>query len=659
MTQNGQPTPLFNLPTLCCNSVRIQTQRIHDALGAHRGMAAHGLRHIRRISAVASFIVFLAAWLGCPAGFAAESKRVLVLHSFGQTFRPWSEYGQAIRAELERQSPWSLDMIDYSLVTARFSDENPEAPFVEYLRAVFAKHPLDLIVSIGAPAAAFVQRNRQRLFATTPMVFMAADERRVQFSNLTANDVAIAVRINYLSAFENILQVLPETKNVIVVVGTSLLEKFWKEAIGKEVKPLANRIRLSWTDEISFEELLKQASALPPHTAIFWELMIVDAAGVVHESDMPLTRLHAVANAPIFSYDESFFGSGIVGGPLLLVADSSREAAAVAIRILGGQKPSEIKIPSVQFASPVFDWREMRRWGISDSSLPVGSEIRFREPTVWNQYRWQILLIIAALIAQSLLIGSLFYEHRRRRNAEVETSRGMAQLTLLNRRSAIGETSASIAHEINQPLTSITLNGEVALLYLAEKAPDPKEVAEVVQSIVDDGLRASQVVASVRALFNKDIPDRTLLDINNVVHQVLTLLRVELEGRGIVVKTSLAKGLPHLLADHVQMQQVILNLIRNAGEAMSSTAAGERILWLKSAPTDAGECIVAIEDSGPGIDPETLERIFDPFFTTKGGGMGVGLSICRTIVMAHGGRLNARRVRGRGMAFEIFLPLPQ
>ena len=441
--------------------------------------------HIRRIGPVASLVVFLAAWLGCPAGFAAESKRVLLLHSFGQTFKPWSEYGQAIRAELDRQSPWPLDIIDYSLVTARFSDENPEAPFVEYLRAVFAKHPLDLIVSIGAPAAAFVQRNRQRLFASTPMVLTAVDQRRVQYSNLTAYDTAVAVRINYLSAFENILQVLPDTKDVIVVVGASPIEKFWKEAIGKEVEPLANRIKLSWTDELSFESLLRQASSLPPHTAIFWELMIVDAAGVVHESDAPLTRLHAVANAPIFSYDESFFGSATVGGPLLLVADSSRQTAAVAIRVLGGEKPSGIRTPPVQFASPVFDWREMQRWGISEGSLPPGSEIRFRELTVWDQYRWQILLIAAVLVAQSFLIGGLFYEHRRRRNAEVEARRGIAELALMNRRSAIGETSASIAHEINQPLTAITLNGETALRYLAKKAPNLKEVTELVQSIVN------------------------------------------------------------------------------------------------------------------------------------------------------------------------------
>ena len=295
----------------------------------------------------------------------------MLLHSFGRDFKPWSEYAKSIRSELVRQSPWPLDIVEHSLVTARFSDENPEAPFVEYLRALFAKHPLDLIVSIGAPAAAFVQRHRQRLFATTPMVFTAVDQRRVQYSSLTANDAVVALRINYLSAFENILQVLPDTKDVIVVVGTSPIEKFWKEAIGKEVEPLANRIKLSWTDELSFEALLKQASALPPHTAIFWELMIVDAAGVVHEGDVPLRRLHAVANAPIFSYDESFFGSAIVGGPLLLAADTGRQTAAAAIRILNGEKPGEIRTP-VQFASPVFDWREMQRWGISEKQPSAG-----------------------------------------------------------------------------------------------------------------------------------------------------------------------------------------------------------------------------------------------------------------------------------------------
>ena len=382
-------------------------------------------KHIfhNRSSGARALCLLLAAvlfMLAMTEAATAESKRVMLLHSFGKEFKPWSEYAKTIREELNRQSPWPLDITEQSLVTARSSDEDPEAPFVEYLRALFAKRPLDLIVSIGAPAAGFVQRHRQQLFATTPMVFTAVDQRRVQYSDLTANDTVVAVRIDYLRAIENILQVLPDTKHVAVVVGASPVEQFWRKEIAREVKPLEGRIAFTWYNDLSFEDILKHAAALPPHSAIFWELMSVDAAGVVHEGNTALARLHAVANAPIFSYDESFFGNEIVGGPLLSVLEGSRQTAAVAIRILGGEKAGDIKVPPIGFATPKFDWREMQRWGISESVLPPGSEILFREPTAWEKYRWQITLTAIALLLQTALIVGLLYEHRRRRTVEVE-----------------------------------------------------------------------------------------------------------------------------------------------------------------------------------------------------------------------------------------------
>jgi signal transduction histidine kinase len=612
--------------------------------------------HIRRICATAALVVFLMASLGCPAGFAAESKRVMLLHSFGRDFKPWSEYAKAIRMELDRQSPWPLDITENSLVTARFSDEDPEGPFVDYLRALFAKRPLDLIVSIGAPAANFVQRHRQRLFAGTPMVLMAVDERRVQYSNLSANDTAVAVRINYLSAFENILQVLPDTKEVIVVVGTSPIEKFWKEAIAKEVEPLANRIKLSWTDELSFEALLKQASTLPPHTAIFWELMIVDAAGVVHEGDVPLTRLHAVANAPIFSYDESFFGSAIVGGPLLLVADSSRHTAAVAVRILGGEKPGEIKTPPVQFASPVFDWREMQRWGISESRLPAGSEILFRPPTAWEQYRWQVLSIVAVILTQTLLIMGLLYEHQRRRRAEVQSMQRMTELAHLNRVATAGELSASIAHEVKQPLAAVVAQSSAALRWLAHTTPDLDEARAALKKITFAGNRASEIVDNLRSMFRKESSARRPLDINDLITDVVGLTGHEAQKHDILVHTTfLDAPKPQTLGDQAQLEQVFLNLVMNAIEAMNSSKSDHRVLELKTSVNEGHEVLVTVADSGPGVDAENLEKIFDAFFTTKPDGMGMGLSICRSIIESHGGRLWALP-GDPGLIFCVSLP---
>jgi len=487
------------------------------------------LIHIRILSTVV--IAFLLASFAYSSALAAEPKRVMLLHSFGREFKPWSEYAREIRTELVQQSPWALDITEHALITARSSNQNPEAPFVQYLGALFSEHPLDLIVSIGAPAAAFVQRHRHELFANIPMVFTAVDQRRVQFSILSDNDAVVALRINYLAALENVLRVLPDTKNVTVVVGTSPIEKFWKDEIAKEAEPLTNRLTLSWTDHLSFEELLKYAAALPSKSAIFWELMIVDAAGVVHDGNTALARLHKAANAPIFSHDESFFGSAIVGGPLLLVADSSRETAAVAVRILGGEKPGEISAPPVQFASPVFDWREMQRWGITENRLPPGSKILFRNPTTWEQYRAYILAVMAAILIQSALIFWLLYEHRRRRTAEVEARQRMAELAHMNRHATVGELSASLAHEINQPLGAILAHAETAELMINSSSPNMDGIKEILADIKRDDQRAGEIIRRLRSILKKTPSEVKDLDLNEVVSEVFDFLAVQASAR--------------------------------------------------------------------------------------------------------------------------------
>jgi signal transduction histidine kinase len=539
-------------------------------------------------------------------------------------------------------------------VSARSSDEDPEGPFVDYLRALFAKQPLDLIVSVGAPAAAFVQRHRQRLFTNTPMVFTAVEQRRVQYSTLTANDAVVSVWINYFAAIENILQVLPDTKNVTVVVGTSPIEKFWKEAIGKESEPLSNRIRLSWTDHLSFDELLKQAAALPPQSAIFWELMIVDAAGVVHEGGSSLTRLHAVANAPIFSYDESFFGREIVGGPLLFVADTSRQTAAVAVRILGGEKAGDIKTPPVQFGRPMFDWREMQRWGISESRLPPGSEIFFRDPTAWDQYRSQILAICAVLLLQGALISWLIYEHRRRSRAEVLARNSMSELSHMNRVATAGELSASIAHEVNQPLTGMVARVGAVRRWLAAEKPDMDKVRAALDQIETAGHRASNIISNVKSMFKRDTPDRSEIDINKLIWTVMGLVYIDLRRHQIELKTELGDELPSVLGNPVQLQQVILNLVMNAIDAMHSVP--ERALSVTTELNGRDGVHVSIADTGIGIPSSDVDRIFTPLFTTKENGMGMGLSICRSIIENHNGRIWVSAGHQRGSIFHLVLP---
>ena len=174
----------------------------------------------------------------------------------------------------------------------------------------------------------------------------------------------------------------------------------------------------------------------------------------------------------------------------------------MAIRILGGEKAGDITLPPIQFATPTFDWRLMQRWGITENRLPPGSEIRFRDPTLWEQYHWHIVTVAAALLLQASLITVLLYERRRRYNAEIETRQRMSELAHMNRRATAGELSASIAHELNQPLGAILNNTETAAVILSSAAPNLEELKIIVDEIKRDDERASEVIKRLRRLLN-------------------------------------------------------------------------------------------------------------------------------------------------------------
>ena len=329
------------------------------------------------------------------------------------------------------------------------------------------------------------------------------EDRRVQYANLTENDTVVSARNDFRFLFESYLGIAPDTKIIAVINGNSPNEQFWQGELLRELKPLEDRIEIRWYDKLSYEDTLKQTASLPPHSAIFWYQMVVDAAGVAHEGDRALTRLYASANAPIFTHDDAFFGQEIIGGPMFSALDLSRKATAAAMRILGGEKPGDIKTPVNQFVALKYDWRELQRWHISESRLPPGSQIDFREPTVWDLYSWQISFIVAVILTQAGLISILLREHRRRQLAEVQSRQRMAELAHVNRFSTAGELTASIAHEINQPLGSILTNAETANAILQSPTPDIAELKEIMRDILQDDRRAAEVIRRMRSLLKK------------------------------------------------------------------------------------------------------------------------------------------------------------
>ncbi|MEJ0075295.1 MAG: ATP-binding protein [Alphaproteobacteria bacterium] len=585
---------------------------------------------------------------------AAQPKRILMLHSFGPHFGPWNAISARLREELRKQSPTPIDLYENALQGERSGQPQGERRFLDYLNGLFQGRNLDLIVAIGAPAAGFVLRNRTEFFQSVPVLIAAADERTLSPDQLTANDTAVPVKINPSAVIDNILRILPETTDIAVAIGDSPLERFWLAEIQRSFQRFGTRVTFHWFNKLSADEMVKRALALPPRSAIYYATVRVDASGEPQEEDRVLGRLLEAGRSPLFSYVDTDFGRGVVGGPMLSSQQIAQQTAAVAVRVLRGESPATIKTQPLGEAAPRYDWRELRRWKISETALPPGSIVEFRQPTVWQTYRWQILLLSAAILVQAAMIMVLLYEHRRRRVAEVAARTSMSELMQMNRIATAGELSASIAHEVNQPLTGISARASAAVRWLAKEPPDIEKVRNMLREIVNASDRAANVVTSVRSMFKKDSKERTAVDINKLIRTMLEIVRVELQKNGVELQTALSEGLPTVECDPVQLQQVILNLVLNAIEAMQTVQP--RVLRIESKLIPPHTVRVLVQDTGKGVDPLHLDRIFRPLVTTKERGMGMGLSICHSIVQSHGGRIWVEAAAPRGAIFQFELP---
>jgi PAS domain S-box-containing protein len=363
----------------------------------------------------------VAANLTFASSSAAQVRpqNVLILNSFeSDNIRVGTVISGILRTELSRQFSEPINFFEVSLQPA-FGDESREVAVLNYLRSAFAGDRLSLVVTLGGPAATFAQKYRERLFPTTPKILASVDRRWVQATTLAANETTLAAAIDPPRIIEDILQLLPETTTVYVVIGASPVEQIWRDEMSRGFQRFEDRLRFVYFNDLSFAEMLKRSAALPPHSVILFGFLSVDAKGISYLGQHTLTELRAEANSPIFGFHSSQLGLGIVGGSLIPIEEMGRNTAGAALRILRGESPSNIKTAVQGHGRPIYDWRELQRWSISDTLLPMGSIVLFRQPSVWDQYKFYIIAAMTILGFQGALIAGLVVNRARRHRVEL------------------------------------------------------------------------------------------------------------------------------------------------------------------------------------------------------------------------------------------------
>jgi C4-dicarboxylate-specific signal transduction histidine kinase len=653
--------------------------------------------------------------------------------------------------------------------------ENYPARIGDWIAFKYSRMKFDTIVAVSFPPSILARELRDRFWPEANLLLVLINEENWANPGPVPRSARVVLDLDNKETVQSALQMLPDTRRLVVLGGASQRDRRTNGAIVKSIRQIKPDLEIIEATGLSLEEAKARIHSLPDRTIIVVGSFLFEPNGRRLDTPQLVDEFYPVANAPLFADSDMAMGKGIVGGTVMSVQGAAEVVGEQLGQLLKGADPESLPVREVK-NSFIVDWRQLKRWGISERTLPPDAAVLYRQPTAWEQYRRYILGFLSVLVLLLFLVAFLLLERQRRRTeeelnsamleslpglallvnrqgeilrtnqlhheiagegavpntahpgfkyseylhrlvgpedgfagiaaieqviagtrpsattelplavgdrwievraiqlpqqqsgslivhlditqrkqTELERTRSRTEIYHLNRVAAMGQLAASLAHELSQPLAAIMSNAEAAQRFAGRPNPDMVEIREALDDITRDDKRARSVIQGMRAMLKKEDVAIEPVDLNQVASSVVQMIRNEATLRGMRIELALFPSAVVVKGDQVGLQQVVLNLAGNGLDAMTETSA-DRCLTIRTAvaPSVGTICVI---DNGPGVSPELRDKLFQPFFTTKRTGLGMGLSICQSILESLGGRIELTNQNGRGAVFSVSLPL--
>lgn len=585
---------------------------------------------------------------------------ILILFSLEPESQVYRNIIQGLKEKIRSEYPNPVNFFMDYVELSRFNDDQHLSDFFSYYNKKYSGYKFDLFISMGPNLYPLLKKYRPQVMDSVPVIYMETYLTQLNQNRIVPGKNETIVFSDYdIEKITKIpLTLFPETKNVFIVAGSSNWEKGWIEMYKSVIENMNKKYNITVLSGLELHDLVERSKYYPENSVVFMLTYQKDVSGLTYYGVEVIKKVAPYANAPIFQmYDVGMEYS--VGGYIINTVDVGKKVGEVSVRILNGESPESIGIYHSNFSENVFNYSQLKKWKIDEKSLPENSKIMYREYNYYDQYKYYILGGLIFIIFETLLIFLLIVLNRKQKNQSrkiIEQENRYQTLVDYNRLSELSELTASLSHQLNQPLTAILSTAQASLRFIKNNQSDKMPVEEIMNNIVEDVKRASEIMNSLRSMIKQETREKKRVNINKITREVFLLFISQAAVRDVIASAEYDDSEPFVFADPILIQQVILNLLLNALEALENFNIKPQRIFLKT-EVSGDDVIISVKDNGPGIPDNLKVEIFKPFFTTKKTGLGIGLAICRSIIEDHKGKLIFENIKPNGSVFKFNLKL--
>ena len=590
-----------------------------------------------------------------------ETKTILIIFGLAPNQPAYVPLLNGLREKLDEEFYENYDFHMEYLDLRRYEDDNFPNELFESLNKKYREIHIDLLICIGINPVPTIKKFAERSLLKSPTISMDLDFSDYGLvPNMRLNDktTIVNMKIDPAKSIAFDVKLFPEISSVYFLSGVSPLDKLFL-AIGREwaEKNLLDK-KVTYMTDLKMQEVLNKVRQLPEKSIVFVGSFSLDADSVVYNNPEAIRLISSQSKAPVFGYSDLGFGEGPIGGHIASFEKVGQFMGKAAVKILNGTDPNSFKITEQDYYKYIFDWRQLKKWNLINSNLiPEGSTIMYEEISFIDKYKWVGGLVLLFIVLQTLLIASLFRLNRNQKNmtAQIIDAQNKYKDFLHEDRSLrLGQLTASLSHEIAQPLTAILSNAQAGINFIKSNQATPELLTEILQKIVENDKRTASIISSIRGMLKIENREKEKVELNSLINVVLQIYKSEAIQKDIEIDFRSTEQNVYILADRIQIQQLLLNLIINAAQSIEKLNTENKNISI-SLSIKNQEVIVSVCDNGNGIDESYKEKLFKPFSSSKLDGMGIGLAICSNIIDDHFGEIWAENLPEGGAKFSFSL----